>query len=221
VLTSALIRQALVPMLAGYLVIMTALGFGLRRLRRPMAADRPERGLAAAPPPGPRAAAASSRRGWLRLARHVAGTAVGGYLLLMAVVIAYYYGVARVAGDFIKSAFTGTAMLIGIALPLWGAASWLTERRRQPAPGRPRQRNPQLCLVHIRRPAHHFPAIQPPQTAWLAQEGRAGAVCGQQRAYALVARRRVGSQGHPGSAYLRVRESRDIAGAGGSEEGRR
>ena len=49
----------------------------------------------------------------------------------MAVVIAYYYGVARVAGDFITSAFTGTAMLIGIALPLWGTASWLTERRRQ------------------------------------------------------------------------------------------
>jgi len=61
----------------------------------------------------------------------VAGTAVGGYLLLMAVVIGYYYGVARVGGDFVKSAFTGTAMLIGIALPLWGAASWLTERRRR------------------------------------------------------------------------------------------
>ena len=44
----------------------------------------------------------------------------------MAVVIAYYYGVARVAGDFIISALTGTAMLTGIALPLWGAASWLT-----------------------------------------------------------------------------------------------
>ena len=32
---------------------------------------------------------------------------------LMAVVIAYYYGVARVGGDFIQSAFTGTALLIG------------------------------------------------------------------------------------------------------------
>jgi hypothetical protein len=49
----------------------------------------------------------------------------------MAVVIAYCYGVARVAGDFITSAFTGTAMLIAIALPLWAAASWLTERRRR------------------------------------------------------------------------------------------
>jgi hypothetical protein len=128
--TSSLIRQALVPMVAGYLVIMTALGFGLHRLSRPKAGDQHERGLAAEKPEGPRAAA-GSRRGWLLLARHVAGTAAGGYLLLMAVVIAYYYGVARVGGDFIKSAFTGTAMLIGIALPVWGAASWLTERRRQ------------------------------------------------------------------------------------------
>jgi len=127
---SSPVSQALVPMLAGYLVIMTALGFGLHRLRRPEPGDRPEPGLAAGQPGEPRAAA-GSRRGWLLLARHVAGTAAGGYLLLMAVVIAYYYGVARVAGDFIKSAFTGTAMLIGIALPLWGAASWLTERRRQ------------------------------------------------------------------------------------------
>jgi len=115
-------------MLAGYLVIMATLGFGLHRLLRPGVGDRPERGLAAEQPAGPRPAA-GTRRGWLLLARHVAGTAVGGYLLLMAVVIAYYYGVARVGGDFIKSAFTGTAMLIGIALPLWGAASWLTERR--------------------------------------------------------------------------------------------
>ena len=129
-LASSLIRQALVPMLAGYLLVMATLGFGLRLLCRPKAGDRHERGPAAGQPAGPRAAA-GSRRGWLLLARHVAGTAVGGYLLLMAVVIAYYYGVARVGGDFIKSAFTGTAMLIGIALPLWGAASWLTERRRQ------------------------------------------------------------------------------------------
>ena len=117
-------------MLAGYLVIMTALGLGLRLLARPDAGGRPGGSRRAERPDGARPAA-GSRGGWLALARHVAGTAVGGYLLLMAVVIAYYYGVARVGGDFIKSAFTGTAMLIGLALPLWGAASWLTERRRQ------------------------------------------------------------------------------------------
>ncbi len=116
-------------MLVGYLLIMAMLGLGLLRLRRPKAGDRRERGLTAEPLEGPSAAA--SRHGWLALARHVAGTTVGGYLLLMAVVIAYYYGIARVAGAFLESAFTGNAMLIAIALPLWGAASWLTEWRRQ------------------------------------------------------------------------------------------
>ena len=117
-------------MLVGYVLIMATLGLGLRRLRRPKAGDQHERGLTAGPPGGP-GSAAGSRRDWLALARHVTGTAVGGYLLLMAVVIAYYFGGARVGGDFINSAFTGTAMVIAIALPLWGAASWLTERRRQ------------------------------------------------------------------------------------------
>jgi hypothetical protein len=117
-------------MLAGYLLIMTALGFGLHFLARPGAGDRHGGSRRAGRPDGTRPAAGSGR-GWLALARHVTGTAVGGYLLLMAVVVAYYYGVARVAGDFIISAFTGTAILIGLALPLWGAASWLTERRRR------------------------------------------------------------------------------------------
>ncbi len=134
-LTSLAIRQALIPMLVGYLLIMTALGFGLRRLCRPKAGDRPERSLPAERPGGPRTAA-ESRRGWLALARRVTGTAVGGYLVLMAVVIAYYYGVARVGRGFLKDALTGNAMLIGLALPLFWAASWLTERYRGRVPRR-------------------------------------------------------------------------------------
>ena len=83
--------------------------------------------------------------GWLRLARLYAGTAIGGYLLLMAVVILYYYGVARVGGAFIESAFTGCALLIALTTPVFALASWLTvgrrdraARRRGPAPRRPR-----------------------------------------------------------------------------------
>ena len=117
-------------MLASYLLIMAALGFGLYRLRRPKAGDRHARSLPAERPGSP-PEATGSRRGLVALARQVTGTAVGGYLLLMAVVIAYYYGVAKVGRDFLKDAFTGTAMLIGITLPLFGAASWLTERRRR------------------------------------------------------------------------------------------
>lgn len=104
-------------------------------------ARRPAGAAEAGRPAGTQVSAA----GWWRLARHVAGTMVGGYLLLMAVVILYYYLVARVGGAFIKSAFTGCALLLGLVIPVFAAASWLTERRRQrraatPPPAHPEPR---------------------------------------------------------------------------------
>jgi hypothetical protein len=77
--------------------------------------------------------------GWTGLARRYAGTALGGYLLLMAVVILYYYGVARVGGPFIASAFTGCALLIALSTPVFALASWLDGHRdghRRVRPGR-------------------------------------------------------------------------------------
>jgi hypothetical protein len=53
----------------------------------------------------------------------------------MAVVILYYYGVARVGGPFIASAFTGCALLIALTTPVFALASWLDVRRRD-RPGR-------------------------------------------------------------------------------------
>ncbi len=129
-LTSSLIRQDLVPMVTGYLLVMATLGIGLRRLYRPGARPGQAPSQAGEQPGRPRAPT-ESRGGWPALIRHVIGTAAGGYLLLMAVVIAYYYGVARVGGHFLESAFTGAALLVGIATPVFAAASWLAERRRQ------------------------------------------------------------------------------------------
>ena len=65
-------RQALIPMSAGYLILMTALGFGLRRLYRPRGArsggdERPDPALAKPPELGQRA-------NWAALLRQVAGT---------------------------------------------------------------------------------------------------------------------------------------------------
>jgi hypothetical protein len=122
-------RQALVPMAAGYLLLMSALGFGLRRLYLPRGApsgadERPDPALATPPEPGQHA-------NWAALLRQVAGTVVGGYLLLIAVVIAYYFGVARVGPGFLESAVTGTALLLALAAPVFAALSWLTERRRR------------------------------------------------------------------------------------------
>jgi hypothetical protein len=140
-MTSALLRQDVIPMVAGYLLVMGALGLGLRLSLRsgpgrgpgstagPEAADaNPE--AAEADPAAPGMDRRPAPLHWRRLARYVAGTMLGGYLLLVTVVILYYYLVARVGGAFIKSAFTGCAMLIGLAAPVFAAASWLTERRR-------------------------------------------------------------------------------------------
>jgi Family of unknown function (DUF6256)/Family of unknown function (DUF6186) len=123
VLAASADRQALVPMAAGYLILMSALALGLRHLYRSRAVQ-----AGSGPPPGPSPAGSGRRSGRAALARQVTGTVAGGYLLLMAVVVAYYYAVARVGPGFLESAVTGTALLIGLAAPVFVAASWLAGR---------------------------------------------------------------------------------------------
>jgi hypothetical protein len=138
-------RQALIPMSAGYLILMSALGFGLFRLYRPRGApsgaepppgqgEQPAQAPATPPatPPGRAPATPPSpgqRTGRAALARQIAGTVIGGYVLLMTVIVAYYFGVARVGPGFLESALTGTALLLGLAAPVFVALSWLAERR--------------------------------------------------------------------------------------------
>ena len=140
-------RQALIPMAAGYLILMSAFGLGLYRLYRPRAPRSIKRPPAEVPPaevppaevppaevpplargpatrPGP-----GQRTGRAALLRRIAGTVIGGYVLLMAVIVAYYYGVARVGPGFLESALSGTALLLGLAAPVFAALSWLAERR--------------------------------------------------------------------------------------------
>ena len=71
VLAASADRQALVPMAAGYLILMSALAGGLRRLYRPPATQA-EPGQ----PPGPSPAGSRPRSGWDVQARHVIGTVV-------------------------------------------------------------------------------------------------------------------------------------------------
>lgn len=131
-MSSLLIRQDLVPIVSGYVLVMAALAAGLLLIRRSgaRAADqgrRATRSDAARAAPGP----GRPGPGWPRLIRHVAATAAGGYALLMIIVLLYYYGVARVSGQFLASAFSGCALLIGLSLPAFLGMSWLTQRWRQ------------------------------------------------------------------------------------------
>lgn len=101
-------------MVTGYVLVMAYLALGLGILRR-RPSDTP----------------VATRRGWPGLVRQVVGTALGGYLLLMAVVVLYYGGVAHLGGRFLASAFTGGALLVGLAVPLFLAVSWVVVRLRQ------------------------------------------------------------------------------------------
>jgi Family of unknown function (DUF6256) len=123
--------------------------------REPAAADPAAHEAAVAAPAAPAAATADPvgsaptdaggkapsrvarrvRPGWPRFAVQVGGTVLGGYVLLMAVVVGYYYGVAKVAGQFLDSAVTGSALLLAVSLPVFAVRSWLTEWRRR-RPGR-------------------------------------------------------------------------------------
>jgi hypothetical protein len=176
--SSSLIRQDLVPMIVGYVLIMGALAIGLRIVQRsgkagaatgagattgarattdagtamdagtPMdagttrgaAGSRRPAGRPPTPLPTPESrvtdrsrllAIAAPEPGWRRLAVFSLSTAVGGYLVLMAVIIAYYVGIGvpHSAGTFVPSAFSGCAMLIGLAAPVFAALSWLAARK--------------------------------------------------------------------------------------------
>jgi hypothetical protein len=140
---SSLIRQDVLPVGVGYLLVMGALGTGLWLIRRrgdtaasPNREASPATGTAGpatgtAGPATGTAGTAGPPAAWSRLIRRYLGTALGGYLLLMAVVILYYYGVARVGGAFIASAFSGCALLIALTTPVFLAAAWVAERRRR------------------------------------------------------------------------------------------
>jgi hypothetical protein len=118
--SGSLIRQDLVPITAGYVLVMGTLAVGLLQQRRDRAATGDRTAKTGAVAPG--------WRPWLGLIRHMAATFAGGYLVLMAVVVGYYYGVARVGGNFLESAVTGCALLLGLSAPPFLVASWLAER---------------------------------------------------------------------------------------------
>lgn len=86
------------------------------------------------------------------------GTVAGGYLLLMAVVVAYYYAIARAGSGFLISAVTGTALLIGLAAPVFAAATWLAGRLRR----------------RLGRPAVPGGPLPPPREASMARHPLAG-----------------------------------------------
>jgi RsiW-degrading membrane proteinase PrsW (M82 family) len=116
--SSHLIRQDLLPVGVGYAILMIVLAAGLLAARRRVASGRPLTRHTG-----------RRDRGWSAFLWHVVGDALGGYLLLATVVVLYYFLVAKVGSNFLDSEFTGSALLLAIALPIYLAATWLRQRR--------------------------------------------------------------------------------------------
>jgi len=117
-MSSHLIRQDLLPVGVGYAIVMIVLAAGLWAARRRVASGR-----------SLTRHVGRFNRGWPAFLWHVLADALGGYLLLAAVVVLYYYLVARVASNFLDSEFSGAAVLIAIAVPIYIGATWLRQRR--------------------------------------------------------------------------------------------
>jgi hypothetical protein len=117
-MSSHLIRSDLIPIVTGYVLVMVVLAVGLRSARRRVRAGQPLTRYAG-----------RLGHGWPAFGYHVLADALGGYLLLAVVVVLYYYLVARVASNFLDSEYSGSALLLAIALPVYLAASWLRVRR--------------------------------------------------------------------------------------------
>jgi hypothetical protein len=141
-----LISTDLVPVGGFYLIFMGVLAAGLRLHRRGSVRGSSARGRLRSGWRRPGWLARRLPPGWPAFAGQIIATALAGYLLLMAVLTGYYYGVSRVKGNFLVSAVTGCALLAGLALPVFAAASWLAWWRR----GRPA------------RPADPSPGLPPP-----------------------------------------------------------
>jgi Family of unknown function (DUF6256) len=121
-MSSHLIRSDLIPIVTGYLIVMVILAVGLLNARRRRRAGQP-------------LARYTGRidRGWPAFLYHALTDALGGYLVLAGVVVLYYYFVARLGGNFLDSEFSGSAVLLAVAYPIFFVASLLRQHRR----GRP------------------------------------------------------------------------------------
>ena len=123
---SRILRQAVAPVGAAYLVVLVML-LAYRR-------DRGERG---APDRAGRVGPVRGRRGWIELARYVIGTAAGGYMIFLLIVVAFYFVLGGEGRDLLLEALReGSVLAFAIVVPGFLLISWvhgLRGRRTRPS----------------------------------------------------------------------------------------
>ncbi len=116
---SGLLRHDVIPVLSGYLVVMSILLAHRWDRRRRAAQGRPDEPIAIRgwPPT------------WAGLTRYLLATALGGYVVFIAVILLYYFALGGENLTFIRDALTGGVWLgLGIAVPGLLFLGWVEER---------------------------------------------------------------------------------------------
>ena len=116
---SGLLRHDVIPVLSGYVVVMSILLAHRRTLRRQAARGRPDE--------------PTTIRGWpptwAGMTRYLLATALGGYFVFIAVILLYYFALGGETFTFIRDALTGGVWLgFGIAVPGLLFLAWADER---------------------------------------------------------------------------------------------
>jgi Family of unknown function (DUF6256) len=124
---SGLLRHDVIPVVSGYVVVMSMFVAHRRDRRRRAAGGRPDEPLAIRgwPPT------------WSGLTRYLLATGLGGYVVFIAVILLYYFALGGEDFTFIRDALTGGVWLgFGIAVPGLLFLAWVGERTSQRRGGR-------------------------------------------------------------------------------------
>jgi hypothetical protein len=126
------LRHDVIPVASAYIVLLALLVTYHLATRR----------SAGGPSPGrkrPRTRSSSGAHpGWGDLVRYVAGTAAGGYLFFLSIVVVFYFVLGGEDPEFIRQAFVeGSILAFGLVVPAFLVLSFLSglrSRQRQTKP---------------------------------------------------------------------------------------
>lgn len=110
----SVLRQAVAPVAAAYLVLLVAIWYGVRH-----------------PAPRPGRSAPVTSGTIVPLLRHIGSLALGGYVALLAIVLVFGVLIVR-ADSSLAGASSGGLFLLAVAVPVFVLLSWVDGRR----PGR-------------------------------------------------------------------------------------
>ncbi|HEX9313158.1 MAG TPA: DUF6256 family protein [Actinomycetota bacterium] len=119
--SGGLFRHDVIPVVSGYVVVMSMFVAHRRDRRRRAARGRPDEPITIRgwPPT------------WSGLTRYLLATALGGYVVFIAVILLYYFALGGENFTFIRDALTGGVWLgFGIAVPGLLFLAWVGERTR-------------------------------------------------------------------------------------------